>query len=161
MARVSRFFILFYSTFWYNSLIFTSKLLNLTLFPTSMLTGMYTIYNGPKKEKCVTYTRVAMMFSKKGKGKCTKKSTKVIPPGEKSLKMKILRSHFVAHCWKNYLNNNIMHLDPTDCGWKRVNDLLVPLWYEICNLPTQWAQESPRMFWERSQNARAIALVRS
>ena len=100
--------------------------------------GMYTntIYNGPKKDKCFTDTRVAMMFSKKGKGKCTKKSTKVIPPGEKSLKMKILKSHFVAHCWKNCLNNNNMHLDPTDCGWQRVNDLLVPLWYEICNLPT-------------------------
>ena len=97
---------------------------------------LYVIYNRPKKEKSVTESRVIMMFSKKGKGKCSKKSTKSIPPDEKSLKMKILRSNFVSHSWKHCLSNDYIHFGPTKFGWQRVNGNLVPLWYEGPNLPT-------------------------
>ena len=65
------------------------------------------------------------------------KLKKVIPPDEKSLKVKILRSNFIAaHSWRNCLDSNYVSLDPTNYGWQRVNTILELLWYEGSNLPT-------------------------
>ena len=102
---------------------------------------LYVIYNLPKKEKSVTESRVIMMFGKKEKGKCSKKSKKSIPPDEKSLKMKILRSNFVSHSWKHGLSNDYIHLTLHNvngnmlmvtlchCGMK--NQIYVPMKYII------------------------------
>ena len=50
--------------------------------------------------------------------------------------MKILRSHYITHSWKNCLNSSYVFLDPTKYGWQRVNNFLDPLWYKGSNLPT-------------------------
>ena len=95
---------------------------------------LYTIYNRPKSEKSVTESRVTLIFSNKRKNKSTKKSTKTISTDEKSLKMKILRSHYITHGWKNCLNSSYVFLDPTKYRWQRVNNFLEPLWYKGSNM---------------------------
>ena len=94
--------------------------------------SMYTIY---KVRKVLPKVELLCCSIRK-EWKSTKRSTKVIPPDERSLKMKILRSNYIAHSWKSCLDSNYVFLDATKSGWHRVNNLLVPLWYEGWNLPT-------------------------
>ena len=52
------------------------------------------------------------------------------------MKTKILRAHFVTDSWKNGLNQEYMHLDRIHFGWERKDEMIVPLWYEGSNLPS-------------------------
>ena len=57
---------------------------------------LHTVYNRPKREKTPGESRYAMLFVKKGK-KNVFVQTKQLPPDEKSLKMKFLRTNFMSH----------------------------------------------------------------
>ena len=56
-------------------------------------------------------------------------------PDQSSLKMKILRTSFVAHCMSHCFNPNYVPLDPSVHGWKLVENHWEPIWFEGYPLP--------------------------
>ena len=73
------------------------------------------------------------MATKKKKGERQKyPSSRAIVPDVKSLKMKILRANFIAHCMINCTENDYIPLDPAKYGWSW--DIIElswkPIWYE-------------------------------
>ena len=96
---------------------------------------LHTVYNRPAKEKTPKDSRLALLHV--GKGKTKKyRSTKLIPPDESSLRMKIKRCNLVAYPWVNCLNTTLQPLVPVENGWKIKDDELVPVWFEGSVLPS-------------------------
>ena len=95
---------------------------------------LHTIYNRPQKELSPGESRYNMLLTRKKSSK-TFPSSKAIPPDQKSLNMKILRSTYVAHCMVNCLNSKYIPLDPSNFGWTLVDDSWKPVWFEGNALP--------------------------
>ena len=100
---------------------------------------LHIIYNRPIKEKTPGESRHRMLLTAK-KTKDNKKkypSSRAIVPDQKSLKMKILRATFIAHCMINCCNNQYVPLNPAEYGWEWNPSILnwQPLWYEGNALP--------------------------
>ena len=79
-----------------------------------------------------------MLKKKKKQTKSRKKkyNTSIeLPPDQSSLKMKILRASFVAHCMPHCLNANYVPLDPSVHGWKLVENHWESIWFEGYPLP--------------------------
>ena len=95
------------------------------------------VYNRPLKEKSLGEARYNMLKTKKKDktGKIIYPSSKSLAPDQSSLKMKILRSTFIANCMTNCLNANYVPLDPSCYGWKTVENVWEPIWYEGNPLP--------------------------
>ena len=97
---------------------------------------LHIIYNRPEWEKSPGDCRYAMLYV--GKGEKRKFSaTKLLPPDQKSLNMKILRANLICHGWVNCLNCNYQSLDPLCYGWIYKDEMLKPLWYEGNPLPNE------------------------
>ena len=62
-------------------------------------------------------------------------STKDIPHYQSSVKMKILRGSYVAHCMSNCLSPNDVPLDPSMYSLKLIENLWEPIWFEGKALP--------------------------
>ena len=58
-----------------------------------------------------------------------------LPPDHNSLKMRILRASFVAHCMSRCLNPNYVPLDPSVQGWKLVENHWESIWFEGYTFP--------------------------
>ena len=58
-----------------------------------------------------------------------------LPPDHSSLKMRILRASFVAHCMSHCLNPNYVPLDPSVQGWKLVENHWESIWFEGYTFP--------------------------
>ena len=50
--------------------------------------------------------------------------------------MKIKRTNLVAYTWKNCLNPDFEPMDARKEGWKVKEGVLVPVWYDGNNLPS-------------------------
>ena len=96
---------------------------------------LHTVYNRPIKEKTPKDSRLALLHVVKGKNK-KYRSTKLIPPDESLLIMKIKRCNLVAYPWANCLNTQLQPMSPTDNGWKVSDDILVPVWFDGTSLPS-------------------------
>ena len=102
---------------------------------------IHIIYNRPLHEKTPGESRHRMLLTARKRTKDGRKqypSSKAIPPDQSSLKMKILRATFVAHCMMNCINRMYVPLNPSSYGWK-LNSLSVwePVWYEGNALPDE------------------------
>ena len=73
--------------------------------------------------------RYAMLLVTKGKKKKFVK-TKLLPPDEQSLHMKILRANFVLCVAANCVNQHFEILNLVDYGWKVSEGKLEPNWFE-------------------------------
>ena len=95
------------------------------------------VYNRPLKEKTLGEARYNILKTKKNdsKGRTIYPSSKSLPPDQSSLKMKILRSTFIAHCMTHCLDPDYVPLDPSLYGWKLVDNVWDPVWYEGSALP--------------------------
>ena len=94
-----------------------------------------TVYNRPANDKTPMDSRLAILFS--GKGKSRKfRSTKTLPPNRRSLLMKIKRANLVSYSLENCLNPEILSMDPCDWGWVVRDNLLIPVWFEGSNSPS-------------------------
>ena len=95
------------------------------------------VYNRPLKEKTLGEARYNILKTKKkdSKGRTIYPSSKSLPPDQSSLKMKILRSTFIAHCMTHCLDSDYVPLDPSLYGWKLVDNVWDPVWYEGSALP--------------------------
>ena len=51
-------------------------------------------------------------------------STKSLPPGHKSLTMRLLRANLSSHGWFNCLGGNFQQLGPLNYSWKYNGDVL-------------------------------------
>ena len=58
-----------------------------------------------------------------------------LPPDQSSLKMKILRTSFVAHCMSHCLNSNYVPLGSSVYGWKLGENHWESIWFEEYPLP--------------------------
>ena len=101
---------------------------------------LHIIYNRPLHEKTPGESRHQMLLKARKRSKDDRKrypSSKAIPPDQSSLKMKILRATFVAHCMINSLNNVYVPLNPSSYGWKwnSCSSEWEPVWYEGNALP--------------------------
>ena len=76
-----------------------------------------------------------MLFVTKGKKKKFVK-TKLLPPGEQLLRMKILTANFVSYSWANCLNQHFEILNPVDYGWEISKVKLEPNWFVGSALPS-------------------------
>ena len=102
---------------------------------------LHIIYNRPLKEKTPGESRYKILLTAKKQAKGKKKkypSSKVLPPDQSSLKMKILRATFIAHCLSNCLDSGYVPLNPSEYGWKWNSDLSMweLIWYEGSALPS-------------------------
>ena len=52
------------------------------------------------------------------------------------MKIKILRAHYVTYSWKNCLSREHTPLNPSSFGWHHKDGMILPLWYEGSNLPS-------------------------
>ena len=98
---------------------------------------LYIVYNRPLREKSLGEARYNVLKTRKkdSLGKKVYPSSKSLPPDQSSLKMKILRSTFTAHCMTNCLDPNYVPLDPSSYGWSLKEGLWEPVWYEGSPLP--------------------------
>ena len=103
---------------------------------------LHIIYNRPLKEKTPGEARYNMMMQKKKQQKEGKKkkktTTKDLPPDQSSLKMKILRASFYAHCMSSCLDPNYIPLDASLYAWRYIDEekKWEPVWYEGNPLPS-------------------------
>ena len=94
-----------------------------------------TVYTQPANEKMPKDSSLAMLFS--GKGKSRKfRSTKTLLLDCRSLLMIIKRANLLSYSWKNCLNPELLSLDPCDWGWEVRDNLLILVWFEGSNLPS-------------------------
>ena len=95
------------------------------------------VYNRPAKEKTLGDARYNMIKTKKKDSKGQKKfpTSKSLPPDHSSLKMKILRSTYFSHIMSRCLDANYVPLDSSLYGFRKVNDIWEPVWYEGNPLP--------------------------
>ena len=99
---------------------------------------LHVVYNGPLKEKTTGESPYNMLLKKKKQTKSRKKkynASMELPPDQSSLKMKILRTSFVAHCMSHCLNSNYVPLDSSVYGWKLGENHCEPIWFEEYPLP--------------------------
>ena len=97
---------------------------------------LHIIYNRPESEKSPGDSRYAMLFVGKGE-KREFSATRLLPPDQKSLNMKILRANLICHGWVNCLNNTYHSLDPSHYGWIDNGKLFTPFWFEGTPLPNE------------------------
>ena len=77
-----------------------------------------------------------MKNEKQTKSRKKKHNTSMeLPPDLSSLKIKILRASFVAHCMLHCLNPNYVLSDPSVHGWKLVENHWEPISFEGYPLP--------------------------
>ena len=84
---------------------------------------LHVVYNMPLKEKTAGESRYNMLMKKKKQAKSRKKkynTSMELSPNQSSLKIKLLRPSFVAHCMSHCLNPIYVPLDPSVHGWKLV-----------------------------------------
>ena len=99
---------------------------------------LHVVCNRLLKEKTPGESRYNMLTKKKkqtNSGKKNYNTSMELPPDQCSLKMKILRASFVAHCMSHYLNPYYVPLDPSVHGWKLVENYWEPIWFEGYPLP--------------------------
>ncbi len=86
------------------------------------------IYCGKPKEDLVA-TKVRMHNDQ------TVKRSSSLPPDPNSLRHDILRKHHQAYTWRRCTERIVTPLPIDKYGWKRVNGVIVPLWYTCPQLP--------------------------
>ena len=78
---------------------------------------LHAVYNKPKEEKSPGESRCVTLFVTKGRKKKLFQ-TKLLPPNEQSLHMKILRANFVSCGGANCVNQHFEILNLVDYGWE-------------------------------------------
>ena len=104
---------------------------------------LHNVYHCSKREKTPGNSQYSMLFAgKDDMGKFA--STKSLPPGHKSLTMRLLRANLISHGWFNCLGGNFQQLDPLNYSWKYNGDVLQPLWYHGNSIPSETEIEDQR-----------------
>ena len=65
----------------------------------------------------------------------TVKRSSALPPDPDSLKNDILRKHHQAYYWLRCLDSMLDTLPFTEYGWQKVNNTIVPIWYNCPQFP--------------------------
>ena len=90
---------------------------------------LHVVYNKPKGEKSPGKRSYAMLFVTKGKKKKLIE-TKILPPNEQSLHMKIVRANFLSCGGANCMNQHFEILNLVDHGWEVSDRRLETSWFE-------------------------------
>lgn len=96
---------------------------------------LHIIYNRPKNEKTPGESRYKMLFVGKGKSKKFR-ATKLLPPDQCSLDMKIMRTNFVSYNMASSLTPIYTSLDAKNYGWEVKDEILQPIWFLCPPLPS-------------------------